>query len=69
VAALGDDLAPVLYVELPSFLRVARMGDSDGSPDYAAIAPYVDELGSLIAGTRVEDGLAISRGTVTLAPN
>ena len=58
----------MLYVDLPSFFRVARMGDADGSPDYDAIAPYVGAFDSLIAGTRVENGLAISRGTVTLAP-
>ena len=68
IGELGDDLAPVLYVDLPSFFRVARMGDVDGSPDYDAIAPYVGAFDSLIAGTRVENGLAISRGTVTLAP-
>ncbi len=68
VDALGDDLAPVLYLHLPSLLEVAAAGDSDGSPDYEAIAPYTDALDALVAGIRVEDGLALSRVTVTLAP-
>jgi hypothetical protein len=67
VDQLGDDLAPLLYVDLGSLLQVAAAGDSDGSPDYEALAPYTDALDSLVIGSRVDDDLALSRVTVTLA--
>jgi hypothetical protein len=66
VDQLGDDLAPMLYVDLGSLLRVAAAGDSDGSPDYEALAPYTEALDSLVVGSRVEDDLALSRVTVTV---
>lgn len=68
ISSLGDDVAPVLYLYLPSFLEVARQGDDDGDPDYDALAPYLSAFESLVGGTRVDDGLLLSRGTVTLAP-
>ena len=68
VEALGDDLAPVVYLDLPSRSRSQLAGDTDGSPDYEAIAPYTEALDSLVAGSRVEDGLALTRVTLTAAP-
>ena len=35
--------------------------------DYEAIQPYIDGFAALVAGSRVEDGLAHSRVTVSLA--
>lgn len=67
IAALGDDLAPALYVDLPSLFAVAEQG-SDGDIDYEALRPYVAALGSLIVGSRHVDGLVVSRLTLTLAP-
>ena len=66
VDLLGDDLAPALYLSLPEFFQVAELG-SDGDVDYEAIQPYVDGFAALVAGSRVEDGLAHSRVTVSLA--
>lgn len=68
VASLGDDVAPVLYLYLPSFFDVAQQGDDDGDPDYAALGPYLDAFESLVGGARADAGLLLSRGTVTLAP-
>ncbi len=65
-AALGDDLPAALYVDVPSLLDVAELG-SDGDLDYESIRPYADAFASLVAGGRVEDGLALSRITVLLA--
>ena len=66
VESLGEDLAPALYVDLPSFFEVAETG-SDGDVDYEEVRPYADALATLIAGGKVEDGLALSRITVSLA--
>ncbi len=67
VEVLGDGFAPALYVHLPSLLEVAELGGAAEDPDYAAAAPYLDALGSLIVGSRAVDGLALSRLTVSLA--
>ncbi len=68
VAALGEGFAPGLYVHLPSFFEVAEQGGSAADPDYQHVSPYLDALETLVAGSRVEDGLAVSRLTVALAP-
>ena len=68
IEALGDDLAPVVYLDLSSALEVAAAGDTDGSPDYEAIAPYAEALDSLVVGSRAEDGLVLARVTLTAAP-
>jgi hypothetical protein len=72
LAALGDGIAPALFIDLPEILAVAERGAAgdplgDG-PDYDAIRPYADELGSLIAGSRRTDGLVVTRVTMTLTP-
>ncbi len=70
--ALGDEVAPALFVDLPQILAVAERGAADDPPgeglDYDQIRPYVGELGSLIAGSRHTDGLVVTRVTVTLTP-
>jgi hypothetical protein len=66
IAALGDELVPALYVDLPSFFQVAEAG-ADGDIDYDAIRPYIESFASLVAGTRVDGGLGLSRVTVSLA--
>lgn len=66
IEALGDDLPPGLYLDLPSLFAVAEQG-SDGDIDYDAIRPYTQAFASLIAGSTVEDGLVLSRFTVSLA--
>ena len=40
---------------------------ADGDVDYDTIRPYTEAFASLIAGSTVEDGLVLSRFTVTLA--
>jgi Protein of unknown function (DUF3352) len=71
VAALGDGMAPALFLDLPQALAVAEVGAADDPPgeglDYDAIRPYTSALGSLIAGSRHTDGLVVTRVTVTLA--
>jgi hypothetical protein len=65
-------VAPALYVDLPAFFAIAEMGAADNLPseeslDYDSLRPYVDELGSLIAGSRHSDGLVVTRVTLTLS--
>jgi hypothetical protein len=71
VAALGDGMAPALFLDLPQAIAVAELGAADDPPgeglDYDAIRPYVGDLGSLIVGSRHTDGLVVTRVTVTLA--
>jgi hypothetical protein len=66
VSSLGEDLAPVLYVDLPFFFQVAEQG-SDGDVDYDAARPYFDAFATLVAGSHVEDDLMHSRVSVSLA--
>jgi hypothetical protein len=66
ISSFGEDFAPGLYVSLPEFFEVAEMG-SDGDVDYDALRPYLDGFATLIAGSRIEDGLAQARATVSLA--
>jgi hypothetical protein len=72
VTALGDGIAPALFIDLPQALVVAENGAADDPPgeglDYDAIRPYTDDLGAVIAGSRHTDGLVVTRVTVTLAP-
>jgi hypothetical protein len=65
ISSLGDDVSPALYVDLPSFFQVAEQG-SAGSVDYAAVRPYLDAFASLVAGSRVDGDLALTRFTVLL---
>ncbi|MDX6581314.1 MAG: hypothetical protein QOI10_498 [Solirubrobacterales bacterium] len=65
-AALGSDFPPGLYLELPAFFRVAELG-SDGGIDYNALRPYLGAFSSLVAGSRVDGDLVLSRFTVSLA--
>jgi hypothetical protein len=67
VDALGDDFSPLLYTHLPSFFTVAELGGAGQDPDYRLAKPYLDAFGYLIAGTRIDDGLAVSRLVVGLA--
>lgn len=67
VESLGEDFPPGLYVHLPSFFEVAEQGGSATDPDYRAAIPYLDAFESLAAGTRIDDELAVTRVTVSLA--
>jgi hypothetical protein len=64
--ALGDDFPAGLYLDLPAFFTVAEQG-SDGDVDYDAIRPYTQAFQSVIAGSRVDGDLVLSRLTVSLA--
>jgi Protein of unknown function (DUF3352) len=66
VGALGDDFSPLLYAYLPSFFTVAELGGAGDEPDYRAAQPYLDAFSYLIAGTRIDDGVAVSRLVVGL---
>ncbi len=72
VSALGDGMAPALFLDLPDTIKVAEIGAADNPPgdrlNYQAVEPYLGDLGSLILGSRHSDGLLITRTTVTLAP-
>ena len=63
---LGEDFPPGFYLDLPSLFTVAEQG-SDGDIDYDAIHPYTRAFASLIAGSRVDESLVLSRFTVRLA--
>jgi Protein of unknown function (DUF3352) len=67
VESLGEDVPPGLYVHLPSFFEVAEQGGSAADPDYRAAKPYLDAFESLAAGTTIDDELALTRVTVSLA--
>ena len=54
-------------MHLPSFFEVAEQGGSAADPDYRAAIPYLDAFESLAAGTRIDDELAVTRVTVSLA--
>jgi hypothetical protein len=66
VDALGDDFSPLLYTYLPSLFIVAELGGAGEDPDYRAAKPYLDAFSYLIAGTRIDDGVAVSRLVVGL---
>jgi phage tail protein X len=65
-AALGDDFTPLAYAHLPGLLAVAEKGGAGDDPDFRAAQPYLDALGYLIAGARIDDGLVIARLVVGL---
>lgn len=65
---LGADLAPLIYLHLPSFLRIAAQGGADRDPDFARFAPYAAKFDTLLVGSRTDDGLLIARATLSLAP-
>jgi hypothetical protein len=71
-SALGDDMAPALFIALPEAIKVAEIGAANDPPgegvDYQAIEPYIGDLGSLIVGSRHSDGLVVTRTTITLTP-
>jgi hypothetical protein len=64
--ALGDDFAPVFYINLPAMLPILQAGGVDDGRDYAETQPWFEALEYVIAGTRVEDGLATVRLTVAV---
>jgi hypothetical protein len=66
VGELGEDFSPAPYLHLPSLLEVAERGGSATDPDYQAAAPYLAAFESLVAGSRLTDGLAVTRVTVAL---
>jgi hypothetical protein len=67
VEPLGEEFPPGLYLHLPSFFAVAEQGGSANDPDYRAARPYLDAFEALVAGTRIDDELAVTRVTVSLA--
>ena len=64
--ALGDDFTPLVFTRLQSFFEVAELGGAGDDPDYEAAKPYLDAFSYLIAGTHIDDGLAVSRVVVGL---
>jgi hypothetical protein len=66
VESLGEEFSPGLYVRLESLFEVAEQSGSASDPDYQAAIPYLEAFESLAAGTRAEDGLALTRLTVSL---
>jgi hypothetical protein len=65
-SALGDDFTPLVFTRLPSVFTVAELGGAGDDPDYEAARPYLDAFSYLIAGTHIDDGLAVSRVVVGL---
>jgi hypothetical protein len=62
--ALGDDFEPQTFIGLPDFFVVAEQGDDDGSTDYDAARPYIENLAYAILGTRSDDDRTVSRTVV-----
>jgi hypothetical protein len=63
---LGDDFAPWLYLDIQDAYKVGEL-DPTPEPGYEQARAYVEQLGSFIAGTRVDDELLVSRLILTLA--
>ena len=63
--ALGDEFEASAYLDLPALFLLAEAGGADDR-SYAAAEPYLDRLSYAVAGTRFDDGLAISRVAVGL---
>jgi hypothetical protein len=66
--SLGEGFPAGLYLDLPTFLEVAEQGGSAADPDFQAARPYLEAFESLVAGSRVDDGLVVTRLTVSLGP-
>jgi Protein of unknown function (DUF3352) len=64
---LGEEFPPSVFLDIQQGVAIAELGADADSPDYDAARPYVEKLGSLVGGARVEDGLLVSRLIVTLA--
>lgn len=66
---LGDEFVPVAYLDLPRAYELAVLGADDPveRAQYESWRPYVEQLGSFVAGARVEDRLLVSRLVVTVA--
>lgn len=58
--ALGDGFEASTYLDLPALFSVAEAG-SGAEPSFDGATAYLDGLSYAIAGSRFEDGLAISR--------
>jgi hypothetical protein len=56
----------VVYAYLPSLFTVAELGGAGQQPGYQAVKPYLDAFSYLIAGTRIDDGVAVSRLVIGL---
>jgi hypothetical protein len=67
IESLGEEFPPGLYVDLPSLLDVAEQGGSADDPDFQTARPYLEAFASLAAGGHVEDELAVTRLSVSLA--
>ncbi|MFL5871252.1 MAG: DUF3352 domain-containing protein [Solirubrobacterales bacterium] len=65
-AALGEDFTPLAYAGLQSFIVVAEKSGAGDDPDFRAVRPYLDALRYMIAGTRIDDGTAVSRLVIGL---
>jgi hypothetical protein len=65
-AALGDDFGPMLFIDLPAVLPFLRAGGADEGRDYAEAEPYLEAFRFLVAGARVDDGVATLRFTVAV---
>ena len=64
---LGDDFPPSFYLDVQQGFVLAERGEDADSPDYDEARPYVEKLGSLVAGARVDDDVLVSRLILTLA--
>jgi hypothetical protein len=50
--ALGTDFAPLAYVDVPGFLRLAQAGESSGGPAFGSVESLVRRLGYVALGGR-----------------
>lgn len=65
---LGDEFRPVVYLDVGQGYEVALSGADDVErPGYETARPYVDKLGSFIAGIRADGDLLVSRLILTLS--
>jgi hypothetical protein len=66
---LGDEFAPVVYLDLKRGYQLAVLGADDEAEraQYESWAPYVEHLGFLVAGARIDEDLLVSRLILTVS--
>ncbi len=64
---LGDDFGVSFYVAAQTAVEFARNSGAVDESEYAAVAPFFEQIAYLISGARAEDGRILSRIVLGLA--
>ena len=63
---LGEGFAVANYLDVGPVLRLAESQGASSDPDYRRAKPYLEAFSRVIAGTRKDDELVVTRGRVEL---